>query len=342
MKAIYLLLLISVTVSCTQSSLKPKQASLPDSTETPPVQEKKKSPSKELPEPDTALYSRIMQHLVYDSATDRWPVKTGYPLPGAILPYKRVVAYYGNLYSRRMGILGEFSPDTMLEKLKAQAQQWADADSLIPVQPALHYIAVTAQSSPGSGGKYRLRMPDKEIDKVLEIAKKIDAIVFLDVQVGLGSLEEELPPLEKYLQLPNVHLGIDPEFSMKNGKRPGTTIGTFDAADINYATSLLTRLVKTHGLPPKILIVHRFTQGMVTNYKSIQLHPEVQLVMHMDGFGVPAKKMNSYKSWITQQPVEYTGLKLFYKNDVVVGGHLLTPAEVLTKFYPRPVYIQYQ
>jgi ribosomal protein S2 len=34
-----------------------------------------------------------------------------------------------------------------------------------------------------------------------------------------------------------------------------------------------------------VLIVHRFTQGMVTNYKKIKTVPEVQVVMDMDGFG---------------------------------------------------------
>jgi hypothetical protein len=39
----------------------------------------------------------------------RWPVKAPYPLAGALLPYNRIIAYYGNLYSTRMGILGELS-----------------------------------------------------------------------------------------------------------------------------------------------------------------------------------------------------------------------------------------
>ncbi|MEO5902929.1 MAG: hypothetical protein ABIQ55_02840, partial [Gemmatimonadaceae bacterium] len=41
----------------------------------------------------------------------RWPVKTVAPLPGSILPGKRIVAYYGNPLSKKMGILGELPPD---------------------------------------------------------------------------------------------------------------------------------------------------------------------------------------------------------------------------------------
>jgi len=286
-------------------------------------------------------YTRQMQYLLHNKTDPKWPVPAERPLPGSILPYKRIVAYYGNLYSSRMGILGELPADEMLKSLDLEVKKWEKADTLFPVQPALHYIAVTAQSSPGASRKYRLRMPDTEIEKVLQMAQRINAIVFLDVQVGLSTLQEEIPMLDKYLRLPYVHLGIDPEYSMKDGKVPCTSIGTFDAADINYAASHLASLVQQYQLPPKLLVVHRFTQAMVTNYKMIKLRPEVQIIMNMDGFGSPAKKIDSYKGWIAGQPVEYTGFKLFYKNDVSTGKHLMEPEEVL-KLYPRPVYIQYQ
>ena len=47
----------------------------------------------------------------------------------------------------------------------------------------------------------------------------------------------------------------------------------------------LTQIVKKNNFPPKILIVHRFTQGMITNYEKIKKVPEVQVVMDMDGWG---------------------------------------------------------
>ena len=292
---------------------------------------------------DTVLYNRLLLHLVHNKPSGFWPVKTEYPLPGAILPFKRVVAYYGNLYSAGMGILGELPPDSMLKKLQKEVKNWQQADSLIPVQPALHYVAVTAQRSSGASRKYRLRMPFHQIDRVLEIAKKIDAIVFLDIQVGHSTLQEEIPALTEYLLLPQVHLGIDPEYSMKGGEIPCSSIGTFDAVDINYATEYLANLVREHKLPPKMLVVHRFTQAMVTNYKLIKKHQEVQIVMNMDGFGYPTKKIDTYKHWIAGQPVQFTGFKVFYKNDIQnrKWPSLMTPGEILN-LYPQPIYIQFQ
>jgi hypothetical protein len=257
------------------------------------------------------------------------------------LPQKRIIAYYGNPLSKRMGILGELPEEQMLAKLDEEVKRWSKADSAIPVQPALHAIVVTAQGHPSAGGKYRLRMTDKMIDGVLEMAKKRDAIVFLDVQVGQSTLQEELPRLAKYLQLPQVHLGIDAEFAMKNGNIPGKRIGSFDAADINYTTQFLSDLAKEHAIPPKLLIVHRFTQGMITNSPQIKLRPEVQIVMHMDGWGPPSLKKDTFRRYIKNEPVQFTGFKIFYKNDLKNNSRLMTPEEVLA-LSPTPMYIQYQ
>src|SRR6188508_1973896 len=230
----------------------------------------------------TLSYKEKMDHIINGDLSGKWKMQESEPLPGAILPYKRIIAFYGNLYSKNMGILGELPKQEVLDKLMKEVKAWEEADTVMQVQPALHYIAVTAQGSPGTGNKYRLRMPFSQIDSVLKMAEKINAIVFLDIQVALSTLEDEIPQLEKYLKLPNVHLGIDPEFSMKSGQKPGTVVGSFDAADINYTTGYLQKIVKENNLPPKVLVVHRFTQGMVKNYKSIKTMPEVQVVMHMD------------------------------------------------------------
>ena len=129
---------------------------------------------------------------------------------------------------------------------------------------------------------------------------------------------------------------------MKYGNRPGTVIGTFDAADINYVGGYLAGLVTAYHLPPKILVVHRFTSDMVTNYKKIQSLPEVQIVMHMDGWGGAAKKKNTYDYFVRREPVQFAGFKLFYKVDLVTPKDTLMIPEDLLKLSPRPIYIQYQ
>jgi hypothetical protein len=293
---------------------------------------------------DTSKYNKIILAEANGDTTGRWPVKKQpYPLPGAILPFKRIVAFYGNLNSKRMGILGQLPPKEMLAKLDIEVKNWEKADPNTPVQPALHYIAVVASGVKGKDGRFRTRMPDKQIDSVLTISKmRKNMIVILDIQVGLSRIEDELPRLEKYLKMPNVHLGIDAEFSMKNGKRPSTSIGTFDATDVNYCSDYLAKLVRDHHLTPKVFIVHRFTQHMITNSRNIKLHPEVQIVMNMDGWGEPSLKKGTYYFFIYKEPVQFTGFKLFYINDLKKApNHMMTPDEIL-KLKPLPIYIQYQ
>jgi hypothetical protein len=281
-----------------------------------------------------------------------WPVRTAPQLPGAILPAKRIVAFYGNPLSKRMGILGELPPDQMLARFDKEIAAWTKADPSHPVQPALHLIAVVAQGSPGRDGKYRLRMTDSLIEMVSQWAAKKNALLFLDVQVGHSTVQEELPRLIPFLKRPNVMLGIDPEFSMKlrtaqkggtPGERakPGDRIGTMDASDVNYAIGLLSDLVKQNNLPPKVLVVHRFTRNMLTNANHIKLDPRVQVVINMDGWGQPWLKYDSYRAYVEAEPVQFTGFKLFYHNDTKKGDPLLTPPEVLM-LNPKPLYIQYQ
>ncbi len=298
------------------------------------------TPAKEITNKDgtkTVVPAKVPAPIAY-----KWPVKTVYPIAGALLPFNRIVAYYGNFYSKGMGVLGQYPPDEMLQRLTTEVEKWKAADPTTPVIPAIDYIAVTAQGSPGVAKKYRLRMPDSEIDKALVLADKMHGIVILEIQPGLSTFQTEIPELEKYLKMPQVHLAMDPEFSMKSGAKPGTEIGTIDATDANWAAQYLANLVRTYNLPPKILILHRFTAPMITNAKSIKPLPEVQIVMDMDGWGSPAKKNGTYKNVVAHEPVQFTGFKLFYKNDLrAPSTRMLTTADILS-LTPRPSFIQYQ
>jgi hypothetical protein len=291
---------------------------------------------------DTPLFNKLQLHLVHNKPTSKWPVRSTYPRPGTVIPFNRVVAFYGNFFSKGMGILGEIPPEQMLVKLQSEVKKWQQADTMVPVIPALHYIAVTAQRTAGADKKYRYRMPSSEIDKTIQLAGKINALVFLDIQVGHSCLSDELPLLEKFLLLKNVHVGIDPEYSMKDEAIPCSKLGSFDATDVNFAVNYLSELVKKYNLPPKMLIVHRFTKEMLTHYKDIHLTPEVQIVLNMDGFGFPAKKIDSYKQAISNEPVQFTGFKIFYKYDKQAPSYRLMEPEEILKLYPSPVYIQYQ
>ena len=278
-----------------------------------------------------------------DTTLDKlWPPKTAAAAPGALLPGYRIVAYYGNPLSKKMGALGEYPKEQMIPMLMKEAAKWAKADPTHPVVPALHMVVTVAQGAPGKNGLYRLHMRDSLVNEVHSWIKAKNGIFFVDIQVGMSTMQDELERLRPFLENPDVHLGVDPEFSMKpSGAKPSTKIGTFDAKDINYAINFLDKIAREKNLPPKVLVVHRFTRKMVTNAADIRPTSHVQVVMDMDGWGPPWLKFDSYRDYIKKEPVQFTGFKLFYHNDTKAGEALLTPAEVL-RLNPKPLYIQYQ
>jgi hypothetical protein len=272
-----------------------------------------------------------------------WPTGPA-PLDGALLPSRRIVAFYGNPHEKKMGVLGEYPVDQMLAKLDTAVAAWRKADPSTPVQPALHLVTVVAQGAPGRDGMYRLRMDTTLINKVYGWAQQRKGLLFLDVQVGRSTVSAELPRLLPFLARPDVHLALDPEFSMhyeREGLVPSKKVGEMSADDINGAIRTLTQLVIEKHLPPKVLIVHRWTRKMVSNASAIKPTPQVQVVMDMDGWGPPWLKFDSYRDYEVAEPVQFTGFKIFFHHDVQKGDLLLTPAEVL-RLIPRPIYIQYQ
>jgi hypothetical protein len=272
-----------------------------------------------------------------------WPAGPA-PLEGALLPARRIVAFYGNPHEKKMGVLGEYPSDQMLAKLDQTVAEWKKADPSTPVQPALHLVTVVAQGAPGRDGMYRLRMDTSLINKVYGWAQTRKGLLFLDVQVGKSTVQAEIPRLLPYLSRPNVHLALDPEFSMhyeREGVVPSKKVGEMSAEDINYAIRTLTQLVIEKHLPPKVLVVHRWTRKMVSNASAIKPTPQVQVVMDMDGWGPPWLKFDSYRDYEVAEPVQFTGFKIFFHHDVKKGDALLTPSEVL-RLVPRPIYIQYQ
>ena len=260
---------------------------------------------------------------------------------GSILPCSRIVAYYGHPSSTRMGALGEFPKPEMLRRLRNQVDQWRKADPKTPVVPALHMVSVVAQGDPGTSGKYRTITGDAKVNEVYGWAKEAGAIFIVDIQVGTDDIRNILPRFDWILKNPDVHLAVDPEFYMREGVKPGRKIGTMYASDINYVSEHLAKLVREHNLPPKVLIIHRFTRNMVRNTPDVRLRPEVNLVMHMDGWGAPWLKFDSYRDYVVSEPVQFTGWKNFYHNDTKKGDPLVTPQQ-LVKLHPSPLYIQYQ
>jgi hypothetical protein len=256
---------------------------------------------------------------------------------GPILPRHRILAYYGNPLSTAMGILGELPQPAMLERLRQEAAAYSAAEPDLPVVPALELVTIVAQEQPGPDGMYRLRMDTELIEEVAGWAEAHGHLLILDVQPGRSAMLAEVQSLLPFLRRPYVHLALDPEFTMKPDQRPGQAIGSLDAAVVNEVVQYLGDLVEREQLPPKVLVVHRFTERMLTNSSEVKPAPNVQVVVTMDGFGPPELKRENFNLLVRDQPVQFAGFKLFYQQD----KPLLSPREVI-EIRPRPLLVIYQ
>jgi hypothetical protein len=258
--------------------------------------------------------------------------------PDAILPKYRVLAYYGHPSSDVMGILGEYaSKDELLAKLQEEKTAYEAADPSTPVMMAFELIASVAQSYETPDGTWLLYTDSATIKDYIDFTQQNGMILILDIQIAHSTIKAEMDAVEEWLLYPNVHLAIDPEFAMPEGVAPGSAIGGIDAADITYAQERLAKLTADNNLPPKMLVVHQFYEGMITSDSELKPVPGVQLVIDFDGYGLPANKTTGYTQFITDRPIEFAGIKLFYKQD----DPLMTPQEIVA-LSPPPNVVIYQ
>src|SRR3954464_12579193 len=207
-------------------------------------------------------------------------------LPGGgrrLFPDRRVVAFYGNPRDDELGALGIGTPKQAARKLLRQARPYGRKSR--PVLPAMELISTVATAAPGPSGLYRDHLSFAKIRSYLKAARAADALLVLDIQPGRGQFGPEVERLRPFLEQPDVGLALDPEWHVGPNDLPGKVIGTTDADVVNAAAAYLSKMVKADNLPEKLLIVHRFTDNMITRSERLKHAPGVQTVINVDGFG---------------------------------------------------------
>jgi hypothetical protein len=251
-----------------------------------------------------------------------------------IFPRYRVVAYYGTAGTPSLGVLGDGPAAQASERLEHVAAGFATPDRTI--QPAMELIVTIADRTPGPDGDYSHDIDPQLAWQYLTTARTHHQLLVLDIQPGRTHFLKKAQAWEQLLREPDVGLALDSEWRMPPGAIPGHTIGHANAAEINEVGAWLANLTRTAQLPQKLFVLHQFTSGMLPDLPTVQPHPELAIVQHIDGFGSPAQKLAKYRS--LQHPELFSmGFKLFYDEDVPMLG----PAETLA-LTPPPSYVSYQ
>ncbi len=249
-----------------------------------------------------------------------------------ILPsdYNMIVALYGRPHVKTMGTLGQQSLEKTIQMAKEKAKVYEKAlGNGKHVTPGFDLIYEMATASPGKNGKYVITLNQKTLLEYITAAQKNGIVVFIDVQLGERTPAQSVKPLLKYLKYDNVHIAVDPEFSVDNlSVRPGKKIGSITGQQINEVQDMMKNYIKANGIKEdKILLVHMFTGHMVTNKKAIRYTDRVHLAMHLDGHGSPSLKIKTYNGLYTDARAAKVvgGFKVFYKQD----KPRMTPKQVL-------------
>ncbi len=294
------------------------------------------------------LLERGKRYLIAADAELAWrfpdpPAAAEEPLPAAgeglsVLDGAQIVSYYGHPNVPQMGILGAGAPEEAADGVALLAARYDELNGDRDVIPALHLITGVASANPEPDGLYLSRLSHDRVREWVRLAGERRQLIFLDVQVGWSDALTEVTALEEFLREPHVHLALDPEFATRGLGPPGTVIGRIDAATVDRVQSYLAGLVTEHALPPKLLVLHQFLGRMLPGASAgYAAHPEVDVVIDMDGFGSAAAKLRNYRLYALAFYAERPALKLFLLHDEPV----MTPDEVQALDAP-PDLIIYQ
>ena len=258
-------------------------------------------------------------------------------LPGGgreLFPSHRIVAFYGAPQSAELGELGIGTPDQAGKKLLKQTRAYRRGGRKL--LPAMELIAVVASHSPEPDNSYSYKQSHATVKRFLKAARKINALLILDIQPGHADFMKLTKQFGRYLREPDVGLALDPEWATP-GAVPGKVIGSTDAATVNRVSAYLARVVEKYKLPEKLLVVHQFTESMIRDKQMLRRRPGVALVLNVDGFGDQPNKISKYRAFTHPRNRFRSGYKLFYKEDT----NLMTPRQVL-RLRPRPDLVIYE
>ena len=258
---------------------------------------------------------------------------------GAVIPGHRLVALYGYPDDPGLGVLGQQDLPTAITRVQQVAAGYAPLSD-VPVLPAFDIIATIADEEAGADGDYSDETDPDTLQPWVDRAADAGLYVILDLQPGRSDFLSQARRYTGLLTRPNVGLALDPEWRLGPGQKHLQQIGSVDAGEVNRVLDWLADLTAAHGLPQKVVVLHQFRLSMLRNEADIGFpaHPELAVVVQMDGQGTPKLKDETWAAVTAAAPADTRfGWKDFLRNDTPT----LTPAQTMTKT-PTPDLISYE
>ncbi|KTR07100.1 hypothetical protein [Curtobacterium luteum] len=273
-----------------------------------------------------------------------WTVRAardGWQLPhGGQRPFDghRYVALYGAPGAPVLGVLGEQDPEATVERAVALAHRYDDVSDE-PVTPAMEVIATVAAGDAGADGDYSTELPVSTLEPYVDAAHDAGMPVVLDLQPGRSDFLSQAKRYESLLSKPGVWLALDPEWRLTADQVPLRQIGSVRADEVNRVSDWLADLVREKGLPPKAFVLHQFRSAMIQDRSSLEEHPELDVLIHVDGQGSQPEKQATWKALHDGAPA---GVHWGWKNFIDEDHPMLSPEQTMRDVLPSPALITYQ
>ncbi|WP_149203320.1 hypothetical protein [Actinotalea subterranea] len=274
-------------------------------------------------------------------ATRAATAATGVELPGGgqvLFPGRRLVALYGTPHFAGLGLLGEQDLPATIARAQGQAAAYQPLTS-DTVVPTLELIVTVASAEAGPDGNYSNELPVESFIPWVEAARDAGQYVVIDLQPGRTDFVTQAKAYEALLLYPNVGLALDPEWRLAPDQVHLRQIGSVHADEINAVSAYLAELTRTHALPQKLLVLHQFTNRMITARETVDTsHDELHVLIHADGQGSQGAKAGTWASLHQGAPA---GVAWGWKNFVDEDVPMLTPEQTY-QVQPLPELVTYQ
>jgi hypothetical protein len=202
-----------------------------------------------------------------------------------------------------LGVLGQQDLPATITRAQQVAAEYAPLSD-VPVLPALEIIATIARPGGRCGRRLLRRDRPGHPGAVGGPGDRRRPVRDPDLQPGRSDFLTQARRYTDVLTRPNVGLALDPEWRLGPGQRHLEQIGGVDAGEVNQVLDWLADLTAAHGLPQKVVVLHQFQLSMLRDEARIGFaaHPQVAVVVQMDGQGTPELKDRTWAAVTAAAP----------------------------------------
>ncbi|WP_336728189.1 hypothetical protein [Cellulosimicrobium cellulans] len=198
----------------------------------------------------------------------------------------RYVAVEADAVTPGLEAVGEWAVTDAVTRAQDAAASYAEAVPEETVVPVLEVPATRTSSNPGEDRDYSTEIPAEELLPLVDAAAEAGVMVVLRLEPGRASFDEQVTEYADMLARPTVGVALDVD-ARRVGD--GSPTGTVDAAELGAAIDAVGEVVRTQGLPQKLVVLQRSDEDAIRGASDLDLGSgEAAVVLQPtsgDGYG---------------------------------------------------------